>query len=413
MHTIILGAGWSGLAAAITLIKKGIKPIILEASPQAGGRAREVTWNDIKIDNGQHLLLGAYTEFINLLELIYPNGFDFSSIIDRVPFELNFYDDRKNKISIERKNNLYFKTQGLSFKDKLSSLRFLRNIYFNKILSNSTVVELLNKSKQSENIKNILDSLCVSALTTNIYKADAKTFQNTLLDSLFKHRKKSDLLIPKVSLSELFVNPACDYIIKNGGEIHLNTRVKNIIFNENKVEFIETNKDRFYSDKYICALPYFAANKLIDNINIPLKSEKISTLYIKYKNNIKLPHKIMGLLNHHIDFIFDKSSEYPGLISAVSSSNNEFNNCSKKEMFEIAFNEIKNLFPELNQVEDYKIITEKFAAYSCDLNSKKINYGNNELFENLILAGDYTYHRYPATLEGAIRSGLLAAEKIN
>jgi len=260
-----------------------------------------------------------------------------------------------------------------------------------------------------------LNNICSSALTTNTYKSDAKIFRNTLIDSLFKARGYSDLLLPKVSLSELFVNPACDYIIKNGGVIHYNTRVTDIKtdLNNNKITSIITNKSEYSTKYYISALPYFVLNKLIHNIKIPLESEKITTLYIKYKKPPNLPHQITGLINHHLDFIFDKSLEYPGLISAVSSSNNKFNTYSKSQIFDIAYNEIKNLFPDCDMVEDYKIITEKFAAYSCNINSKKIDYKENNPYQNLVLAGDYTYHKYPATLESAIRSGILAAEQIS
>tara|TARA_R110000868_G_scaffold31675_5_gene116053 strand:- start:11410 stop:12660 length:1251 start_codon:yes stop_codon:yes gene_type:complete len=414
MHAIILGTGWSGLAAAITLIQNNVKPILLEASPHAGGRAREVIWNDLKIDNGQHLLLGAYTSFIELLEIINPKNFDINSVLHRMPFELNFYDQRKNLVSISRKNNFYYQTKGLSFKEKILTLNLIKNIYLNKYLNNNSVNDFLIKSKQNTKLYNLWNNICVSALTTNIHSAHAETFANTLKSSIFKNKIFSDLLIPKVSLSELFVKPAVKYIINNGGEIHYNTRAKKIITNSknNIITNIETNKGNYSSEKIISALPYFVTNKLFNNININLDSEKITTLYLKYKNNPKLPHLITGLLQHNIDFIFDKKIEHPGLISVVSSSNNNFNNLPKDKMLEIAYNEIKNLFPEFNEIDSYKIITEKFAAYRCDYNSKKIDFKKINPYKNLCIAGDYNYHKYPATLESAIRSGIIGAKSI-
>ncbi len=89
MQPIIIGGGWSGLAATVRLAEAGQKPILFEAAKQLGGRARSVTWQDIVIDNGQHLMIGAYQ---NMLDLLHRIGIDENSVFQRKAFDLQILD---------------------------------------------------------------------------------------------------------------------------------------------------------------------------------------------------------------------------------------------------------------------------------------------------------------------------------
>lgn len=80
MKVVVVGAGWSGLAAAVTLTQQGHQVHLIEAAKQLGGRARNVTWNDIEVDNGQHLMIGAYHHMLSIMQTV---GIDPALAFDR------------------------------------------------------------------------------------------------------------------------------------------------------------------------------------------------------------------------------------------------------------------------------------------------------------------------------------------
>ena len=91
--TVSIGAGWAGLAAAVNLTKQGHKIIIFESAKQAGGRARAVSFNELEVDNGQHLLIGAYTECLGLMVTV---GINTKTALKRLPLLLTVIDKNEH-----------------------------------------------------------------------------------------------------------------------------------------------------------------------------------------------------------------------------------------------------------------------------------------------------------------------------
>ena len=91
MPPLIIGGGWSGLAATVRLAEAGQKPILFEAAKQLGGRARTVKWQDLEIDNGQHLMIGAYQNMLDLLQRV---GIEENSVFQRTALDLNILDSK-------------------------------------------------------------------------------------------------------------------------------------------------------------------------------------------------------------------------------------------------------------------------------------------------------------------------------
>lgn len=131
---VIIGAGWAGLAAAVKLTEQGYKVTVFESAKQAGGRARAVSFNNnttntINVDNGQHLLIGAYRECLSLMKTV---GVDSKKALMRLPLFLTVIDKSNNKLILQAPSLpaplhlLYalITAKGLKFNDKIAAVRF-------------------------------------------------------------------------------------------------------------------------------------------------------------------------------------------------------------------------------------------------------------------------------------------------
>ena len=218
----IIGAGWAGLAAAVRLTEQGHKVTVFESAKQAGGRARSVSFNELEVDNGQHLLIGAYTECISLMKTV---GIDTNVALKRLPLLLTVVD--KTKLILQAPplpaplHLLYalFTAKGLEFKDRIAAIKF--GLYLKKnnyqLKKDISVEDLFQLTQQTDIlIRQLWEPLCLSTMNTAIKDASANVFMNVFKDAFTNKRKDADLLLPATDLSNLFPNEATRYIRNNG-----------------------------------------------------------------------------------------------------------------------------------------------------------------------------------------------------
>ena len=220
-HVAVVGGGYAGMAAATTLAAQGIRVTVFEAAKQLGGRARLVEYRSTAIDNGLHILIGAYRETLRLVTLVNPNAAD---AICRTPLEWRIHGEfHLAAARLPAPFHLlagFLLADGLSVREKFSAIRFLASLRARRYaLDIDTSVELLlDQHRQSEKLRRVLwRPLCVSALNTPPACASARIFLNVLRDSLDGPRHASDLVLSKVDLSALFPEPAAAYIGDHGG----------------------------------------------------------------------------------------------------------------------------------------------------------------------------------------------------
>lgn len=190
---VIVGAGWAGLAAAVRLTQQGHNVILFESAKQAGGRARSVTFNDKDVDNGQHLLIGAYTDCLKLMNTV---GININDALKHIPLRLTVFD--KPEINKESSplflkapplpaplHLLYalFTAKGLKLKDRMAAVRF--GLYLNKnnyqLKQDISVEELFITTKQTEIlIRQLWEPLVLSTMNTPIKSASANVFIRVL-----------------------------------------------------------------------------------------------------------------------------------------------------------------------------------------------------------------------------------------
>ncbi len=427
----IIGAGWAGLTAAYYLTKQGFKVSILEAAPQAGGRARAIQVDSqYKLDNGQHMLISGYHHTIKILKELHQ---DIHNVLLDSGFNMHILDKQNNNFNFKIPNLVFpfnfiasiIKLRHFNFIEKFHLSKFFFKVLSNKINFNNhadtTVLELLYKHKLSNRVIEILfEPIVISAMTTKINAASAKVFVNIL--KITFNNKNYHWLTPTVDLSALFVTPITNYLIKNNTTIHYLETAQNIKLLPNNSFMISTKNNNFIADFIIAATQAWQTAKLIKDlpqlheVYTKLSSityQPIITIYLIFAQKIMLDFDIQGLIGKNAHWIFNKAfSTAENILAIVVSSSVEFANMPKDIAIEHIKQEILLLHKELPPILDIKLIHEKRAAFTCSPQNNRFRVTATTDIRNLILAGDHILSDYPATLESAVISGIDAAKTL-
>jgi squalene-associated FAD-dependent desaturase len=413
----VVGAGWSGLAAAATLAERGIHVTVFEASRSLGGRARRVEIDGAELDNGQHVLIGAYRETLRLMRLV---GADPDRLLLRIPLELRFADGFHLRAPrLPYPINLVagmLSAKGLAFAEAMGALRFMAALRAGnfRIEPDRTVAKFLDERGQSGTVRTHLwDPLCVSALNTPVGRASAQVFANVLRDALTGKRSASDLLIARTDLSRVFPEPAAAYITARGGEIRLGEPVRRIV----RVPTGFRVDASWFTHVVIACGPQHAGQLLVQLPELAdalsrigaFGYEPIVTCYLQYPESVSLPGPMLGFRGGIVQWAFDRGrlGGPKGLIAAVISGSGAHEDLQKELLVSRIEIELRAALGAPPAPLWSQVITEKRATFSCTPRIERP--GASTAIPGLLLAGDYVASDYPGTLEAAVRSGVAAA----
>ena len=421
----IIGGGYAGMAAAVSLAEHGIPVTVFESARQLGGRARGVLHQDTQLDNGQHLLLGCYRQTLRMIEQV---GGNIENDFLRLPLQLDLHGEfslRAPRLPAPLHLLIaLLKAQGLRFGARLNAARFmlaLRRMNF-RLPSDMTVAELLAQHGQdTELAQKLWEPLCIAALNTPIRKASAQVLLNVLRDALNRSRADSDMLLPRIDFSALFPQRAASHIERHGGKVFTSCGVEAIIPGSNGIELISGLGNTTFSH-VICAAPPTVAAKLLRPIAAlestvaqidTLQHQPIYTVYLQYPLTVRLPHPMIGLHRRFSQWLFDKGqiAGQPGLLAAVISAEGIHQELPHEQLAQKVIAELREEFGIMETPEWFKVIAEKRATFCCAPNLRRPQ--QQTALPGLLLAGDYTAGDYPATLEGAVLSGLRCAGLIS
>ncbi len=380
----IIGAGWSGLAAAVTLAERGVPVTVFEASRSLGGRARRVSIDGVDLDNGQHILIGAYRETLRMMRTV---GADPDELLLRLPLELRFADGFHLRAPrLPYPLNLLFAllgAKGLDLAQSFSALRFMASLWARGFRAepDSSVAQLLDENRQAGVLRtHVWEPLCVSALNTPVEHASAQVFVNVLRDGLTGARAASDFLIARTDLG-----PHAP-----GG--------------------FRLNDAQVFSCMVIACGPHQAGPLLVQLPELAdalsrisaFSYEPIVTCYLKYPESVSLSAPMLGFNGGIVQWVFDRGrlGGPMGLLAAVISASGAHEDLPKEALVSRIGTELKAALGSLPSPYWSQVITEKRATFSCRPALARPQGATPA--PGLFLAGDYVASDYPGTLEDAV-----------
>lgn len=455
----IIGGGWAGMAAAVTAAQAGHRATVFEASQALGGRARvlNATLPDgtpVTLDNGQHILIGAYSQTLQLMQHV---GVNLATALLRLPLTLQFPDGKGLRLpALAAPLDAAWgiaTARGWTWRDKLSLLRAAtgwQRAGF-RCAGRLSVAQLCQQSPNSFTprvtqrvMAELIEPLCASALNTPAQSASAQVFLRVLQDAMFSKSVSlqsrsadsnkmafgsSNLLLPRLDLSNLFPHAAAAWLIKRGAQVRLGDRVESLEFGGTGWQ-VSAASGRQTFDAVILAgsasnmakavsnTAQAATNPIAEQINHlirreaaswlatvdNLRYEAITTVYA-YAKGVRLQQPMLALrcdAGNPAQFVFDRGQlgGPAGLLAFVVSASQGEREVLQRQVLDQGAAQLH--LPELQAVQT---IVEKRATFACTPNLQR---PGPLIAPGLLVCGDYVAGPYPATLEGAVRSAQTA-----
>lgn len=434
LRVAVVGGGWAGCAAAVELVHKGAQVTLFEAARTLGGRARGVEVQGKMLDNGQHILLGAYADTMKLMRRV---GVDPDAALLRLPLQMRYPAGSGGMDFVAPRLPAPWhmvvalvRAQGLSRDDKLALARFTSSARWMRwgLNDDVPVSVLLERFDQTERLIRLMwRPLCLAALNTPPERASANVFLAVLRDSLGAKRAASDMLIPRLELGALFPQAAARHIETKGGAVRLGAKVGALARVGAGWE-VQAGDNRESFDAVVLATPPTQSAALLAAVGETaiagqigaFEYEPISTCYLQYDEKLRLPLPFCALMDaphdrHFGQFVFDRGQLDPnqaGLLAVVVSAAGAAAALGQDALAAAVAAQLAGAFrqPALAAPLWSRVITDKRATFACTPGLARP--GNATLLPGLVLAGDYTASDYPATLESAVRSGQGAAAAI-
>jgi hydroxysqualene dehydroxylase len=470
MRVLVIGAGWAGLAAAVEATRLGHQVTVYEATRTLGGRARALevklpSGQTAKLDNGQHILIGAYSDALKLMGDV---GVDTSAALLRLPLTLRYPDG--GGLTLPDWRRPWFagldvaagilQARGWSLMDKLSLLRAAdawRRAGFGCPAHYSVAQLCTGVSKRV--MLDMIEPLVVSALNTPADRASAVVFLRVMRDALFapsiagSEVAGSNMLLPRQDLSQLFPQFAVQWLTQHGAVVQQGERVSDLRLlskSEHTIEYPRRKSAYIFSkyDVIIMATPAPEAARLVRSLagvepDLPdasntqqndfsaneaaatnasatawarsaeaLQHEAIATVYAYSSAQAAssiFPSPVMALRSdaqQPAQFVFDRGAltGHHGLLAFVVSASMGDAATLEQEVIHQGRAQLG-----LADLQPVKTIVEKRATFAC---TPGLVRPTMHIANNILACGDYVDGPYPATLEGAVRSGLAAARAL-
>ncbi len=421
MNVAIIGGGYAGLAAAVALAEHSVPVTVFEAAPQLGGRSRGVEINGAALDNGQHILIGAYRETLRMIALV---NRDAGNVLLHLPLDWRIHNRfHMRAAALPAPLHLalgLLAARGASLAERWAAaafMRAMRSIRFH-LTSDITVNELLRQHRQGQAMTRYLwHPMCIAALNTPPDIASAQVFLNVLRDGLDARRADSEVMLAKVDLSSLFPDPAAAYIRSHDGQVLTGHGADSIFRNGDGYAVRSRDQVREFTH-VVCAVPPYRLSATIaglpelgDSAALVerFQYQPIYTVYLQYPERVPLPSTMLGMDGGLAQWIFDReaTSGQQGLVAAVISAEGPHQDMAQGDIARRIHAELCQNFGALPAPVWQRVIAEKRATYACTVGLQRP--AQRTPLKNFFLAGDYTESEYPATLEAAVRSGVKCA----
>lgn len=456
---IVIGGGLAGLAASVALAQAGVKITLLESRPRLGGRAS--SFEDIAtgelIDNCQHVAMGCCTNFRHFCRV---TGLDSHF---RFEEQLTFVGppdpagQQRPKFCRFSATPLLsapyhlglalWRLSYLSWRDKFAIGRGLFALLSDQPYRHdrTTFADWLSRQQQPATaIELFWNVVLVSALSESLDRISIAAARKVFVDGFLANRDGWKVSLPTVPLDELYSGQLTRWLTEHGVEVRLKSGVERLILENDRAVAVELrNGERLSAPQFVLAVPQHRVRSLlpiewqakppfsqIEN----LETAPIASVHLWFDRPItKLPHAV--LVGRLSQWMFAKrpvpsakcqsadtsraTTEHFALSTShyyqvVISNAREVSKRPQTEVIAEVVAELKAIWTEAVSAElrHSRMIVEHTAVFSPLPGSEELRPSQQSPISNLQLAGDWTQTGWPATMEGAVRSGFLAAENI-
>lgn len=438
---MVIGGGLAGLSAACALVDQDVSVTLLEKRPFLGGRAFSFTDAETgqEVDNGQHVYLGccnAYTGFLQQL-----------GVLDQTTLQQNLripVVDGEGKVGMFSAAPLlpaplhllpsFIAFPHLGFRDKLKSgyamlrIRLIDREKHRAELEAQTFREWLEHRGQSQRSMDVLwDLITLPVLNDSVSDVSAYMGIMAFQDGLLQGRTSANIGYSRVGLTELISDAARSYITQHGGQVLAGRTATRLIITNSNVSGVDTGTEVIPADAVVSAVPWDALPTLLPSelaanpFFAPasnLEWAPIVGIHVWYDRPV-MEEEFMATLDSPIQWVFNKSRMQglsgPGQYLCVSISGAwEHAPMTKEALRAIFLPELAKVFPKAATatVEQFIVVKQLSATFRCTPGAQAHRLPQRTPVDNLVLAGDWTQTGWPATMESAVRSGVMAATEV-
>lgn len=434
----VVGGGLGGLAASVQLALNGARVVLIEQANKLGGRA--YSYVDRKtgdvVDNGQHVLVGAYRCTLRYLKLIGTREL----LTSPENFHLHFHHAEKGFTTFAFDSlpagaaTATLRYSAFSLGDRINLLRaavrlWRWNEHYEHDLRRLTVAQWLDTLKQSEDVRrSFWYPLAISIMNELPERASAFLLAKSLHHTFFAEDADARILLPRVGQSDLYVSGALHVFEQKKTDVLLDTEVKTLLFQKGKATgVILKNGKRISAKSVVAAVPYFAIARLLP--------EKLSDLHLHTElfesspivsvnmwfNKPIMDRDFVGLIGRRVQWLFNRRrimrehGKPENYVSAVISGAHDVVRSSKEHLVKMAVQDLATAYPSVHRARLMHniVIKEKRATFSPTNAVEPYRPSQRTSIQNFFLAGDWTDTGLPPTIEGAIMSGFRCAEHIS
>lgn len=428
MATLVIGGGWSGIAAAMGLAMRGCDVVLVEERPYLGGRARSFVdrGSGDEIDNGQHVMMGCYHE---LLRVVRELGTE--HILERQKALSVAFVDPAGMHDVLDASRLPGKAgiavgmlmlRGIGLRSRLAGLRLALRISLGSVNTKGlSCAEFLARHDQpDEIIRRFWEPIVLATSNAPLEKAASSLLVEVMRLAFLGSTSDAQLLIPTAGLSAL-LEPFPRWLQGKNGRIMTSTSVDRLVVIDGEVRSAQLSDGTSLSvDAVVSAIPQralsrlYAASDLADDLPPPAEMSPIISVYLWY-NRPWMPYDFAAALGTTVQWVFDKRRTRNGLVALTVSAGYGIVSERSEDIISLCDKELRSLFPELSSIRLISgvVIKEKWATpLFTPLDDERRVGCATSIASNLFLAGDWTRTGLPATLEGAVRSGFTASDAV-
>jgi squalene-associated FAD-dependent desaturase len=402
MRVAVVGGGLSGLAAALELVDAGHEVALYEARPTLGGAVQTLPRRDgdpePPPDNGQHIALGCFTEYLRFLHRV-----RYEASVRRVPLELPVIDERGHRATIAPSARALLRYSHVSMADRLRILRALAR--WGKPRGGTFADDLRARGQSERAIDRFWDVFIRPALNLRSAEASAEAGDFTVRTSLLGPRGSSDLLLPMRPLGVMHGDAAGRRLGEAGATVHLNSRVESL--------------DDLDADALVVAVPPGESARLLGEPEPALTDSPIVSVHLLFDREILSPANapLVALLGSSAHWVFDRgrlmrAAPVPNqYLTVVSSGAPELMELRGLELVEVVAGEVTDRLGRAELLWS-RVSREPAATIAVRPGAEAQRLGVQTNRANVVRAGAWTGTGWPATMEGAVRSGVAAARAL-